>query len=475
MHTMGSITRERMPAVAQSPAWEPGPLPGGRPAYQALADAIAADLARGRLRPGDRLPTHRALARMLGVTVGTVARGYAEAERRGLLGGEVGRGTFVRSGFGVSPGGDRQLVDLASLHPPGGRLDTAALLARTLASLATDPVALRAVVDTEHGDDAPAHRAAAAAFVSHGAFRPTLDQLALTAGAQHGLAAALSALVEPGSMVATTALTNPGLLAAARQLRLPVLAVETDADGMLPDVLARACRDRRVSVVHLQPNLDNPTGRTMPPRRRAELAEVCGTAGVWVIEDDPLGPLAVDRPEPVSALLPERTCHLASAAKTLSLGLRVGALTAPPTARARLVAAVRATAWLAAPLLAEVFTRWVEDGTADTVVAARAAASTARHAVSAELLAGYAQPGADCAPHLWLALPEPWTSGQLVAAARRRGVALSPGDDYAASRTTPAHGVRVGLNAEVDDDVLRRALLTVVSLLSAGPLPDGLS
>ena len=49
-----------------------------------------------RLRAGARLPTHRELADRLGVTVGTITRGYAEAARRGLVSGEVGRGSFVR-------------------------------------------------------------------------------------------------------------------------------------------------------------------------------------------------------------------------------------------------------------------------------------------------------------------------------------------------------------------------------------------
>jgi DNA-binding transcriptional MocR family regulator len=181
-----------------------------------------------------------------------------------------------------------------------------------------------------------------------------------------------------------------------------------------------------------------------------------------------------DRPDPIAALLPGRTCHVASAAKVLTPGLRVGVLTTPPAARARVVAAVRATAWLAAPLLGEVFARWVGDGTAARVVTARVAAATARRSLAADLLAPYPVGAAPQAPHLWLTLPEPWTAGQLVAAARQAGVLLSPGDDYAASRALPAHGVRLGLNADVDDDQLRRALLDVVALLAAGPLPGGL-
>src|SRR5688572_27668148 len=68
------------------------------PRYRAIADALAADITANRLPPGSRLPTHRDLAYHLKVTVGTVTRAYAEAERRGLIGGEVGRGTYVKGG-----------------------------------------------------------------------------------------------------------------------------------------------------------------------------------------------------------------------------------------------------------------------------------------------------------------------------------------------------------------------------------------
>jgi DNA-binding transcriptional MocR family regulator len=71
-------------------------VPG--PRYLAIAERMGMDIQAGRLRAGDRLPTHRDLAWKLGVTVGTVTRAYAEAERRGLLVGEVGRGSFVREG-----------------------------------------------------------------------------------------------------------------------------------------------------------------------------------------------------------------------------------------------------------------------------------------------------------------------------------------------------------------------------------------
>ncbi|MFI5018526.1 MAG: GntR family transcriptional regulator, partial [Dongiales bacterium] len=75
-------------------SWTPDLSHRDGPRYRAIADAMAAGLQNGELKPGDRLPTHRDLAYRLGVTVGTVTRAYAEAQRRGLLEGHVGRGSF---------------------------------------------------------------------------------------------------------------------------------------------------------------------------------------------------------------------------------------------------------------------------------------------------------------------------------------------------------------------------------------------
>src|SRR5690242_6524229 len=74
-----------------SPALEdrPGPM------YRRIVDALSADIASGRLRRGQQLPTHRSLARALGIDLTTVTRAYTEARERGLTEARVGQGTFV--------------------------------------------------------------------------------------------------------------------------------------------------------------------------------------------------------------------------------------------------------------------------------------------------------------------------------------------------------------------------------------------
>src|SRR5438045_9799754 len=63
--------------------------------YVKLADAVAAEIASGALKPGDRLPPQRSFAYERKIAVSTASRVYTELLRRGLVVGEVGRGTFV--------------------------------------------------------------------------------------------------------------------------------------------------------------------------------------------------------------------------------------------------------------------------------------------------------------------------------------------------------------------------------------------
>ncbi|TIT26968.1 MAG: GntR family transcriptional regulator, partial [Mesorhizobium sp.] len=63
--------------------------------YLKLADDVALEIAEGRLRPGERLPPQRSFAYQRGIAASTATRVYAELLRRGLVVGEVGRGTYV--------------------------------------------------------------------------------------------------------------------------------------------------------------------------------------------------------------------------------------------------------------------------------------------------------------------------------------------------------------------------------------------
>jgi DNA-binding transcriptional MocR family regulator len=189
-------------------AWKPA-LTGRGPLYEKLAAAIERDAKSGALPAGSRLPPQRDLAYRLGVSVGTVTKAYIEAERRGLLRGHVGRGTYVA---GADPADAGQgLIDLSLNIVPGGPAaryfsDAMAAVRRRadfLDSLAYAPL-----------DGAAWQKKAAAAWLKDtSGYEADLSRLVLTAGVQHGMSLAHSVCgprpfrrwrrSPPGSNVAT--------------------------------------------------------------------------------------------------------------------------------------------------------------------------------------------------------------------------------------------------------------------------------
>src|SRR5262249_7515880 len=153
--------------------WQPDLNSVSGPRYLAIVDALAFDLDHGRLRAGERLPTHRDLAYRLGVTVGTVTRAYAEAERRGLIKGEVGRGTYIRDRSGRSlpvhapeSAFGEAVIDLSMNFP--SRPDGDAVLSRSLQEMAADG-GLGYLLDYHPYRGRADHRAAGVAWVKrHG-------------------------------------------------------------------------------------------------------------------------------------------------------------------------------------------------------------------------------------------------------------------------------------------------------------------
>ncbi len=67
--------------------------------FRAIAQRIADDIRSGALQAGDRLPPQRVFAYNRGIAASTAGRVYAELRRRGLVSGEIGRGTFVRNAW----------------------------------------------------------------------------------------------------------------------------------------------------------------------------------------------------------------------------------------------------------------------------------------------------------------------------------------------------------------------------------------
>jgi DNA-binding transcriptional MocR family regulator len=449
--------------------WSPWLQAGKGPRYLAIVEALAHDLSSGLLPPAGRLPTHRELADRLGVSVGTVSRAYAEAARRGLVSGEVGRGTFARGAESAS--GDAAdaegLVDLGQNHPPDppAQPQRAALLA-ALGSVIAQRDAGRLLDYPAAGGNA-ADRQAGASWIGRAGVEASADEVLVCTGSQHGLTVVLATLLEPGDLLLTEALTYAGVKAVAGLLHLRLRGLPIDAQGLRPDALEDACREGGAKALYLIPTHHNPTTAVMPEKRRREIVAVARAHGLAVVEDDVHGLLPEERPRPIAALAPERSYYLTSTSKTLAPGLRIAYVAAPPSMVPRLAASLRATTWAVAPLTAAVASAWILDGAADALLMARRQEARERQAIARERLAGADLQTQPEAYYLWLRLPDPWRGDAFAAEARARGVLVTPAEAFAVGREAAPHAVRLCVGAARTRAALGRGLDVVAGLLRA--------
>jgi DNA-binding transcriptional MocR family regulator len=448
--------------------WQPDIAPRLGPRYRAIAEALADDVRAGTLPAGTRLPTHRDLAWRLRVTVGTVSRAYAEAERRGLISGEVGRGTFVRAVASAPPtlrfhadAAARDLINFR-VNRPRAASETP-LMARALAELAADP-ALGGLLDYHPHAGRRADRAAGARWIARtSTLAAAAEQVVVTSGGQHAMLAALAAVTEPGDSLAVEALTYPGIRAAANLLRLKLVPVALDERGIVPEALDAVCRGNRVRAAYLLATLHNPTTATMPLERRRAIAEIARAHELMLIEDDLYGFLVAEPLAPLAAFAPAHAFYITAASKSFVPGLRVGYAHCPPALVERVAAAVHASTYCAAPMMAALATRWIEDGTGERLVAEKRAETARRQQIVERFFAAERMRRDPAAAHLWLELPEEWRAEDFTAAAERRGVAIAPAAAFATSRQAP-NAVRLCIGspatvAEVEHGLSRLAAL----------------
>jgi DNA-binding transcriptional MocR family regulator len=450
--------------------WQPDLSNRTGPKYRGIAEAIAADIAGGRLAPGDRLPPQRELAWALGVTVGTVSRGYAEAERSGLVKGAVGSGTYVlRPGYRQdnamqtepAPG----VLDMSIAFPAPG--DEGDFFAAALRRLAGDPK-YGALLDYQPQGGTMRHRAVGAAWLARTGIEVPPERVVMTAGAQHGITVTLAALTHPGDRVATECLTYNGIKPVAEMLGVKLEGLPIDEHGLRPDGFADACKRGPLRALYCIPTGHNPTTAVMPPARRQAIAEIALRHGVNVIEDDIFASLLPTRHQPLSMMVPGLGFCITSLSKAVAPGLRIGFVAGPSVAIVdRLRQAVRSTCWAATPLTAEIATQWLEDDTAEQIRQSRTQEAVARLGILRDILGNHRFDSVPGHLFVWLHLPDPWRANDFVAEAARRNVRVTSAEVFAVGRTEPPHAVRICFGAPSTREALVTSLKTLAEILSA--------
>ncbi|HWJ75596.1 MAG TPA: PLP-dependent aminotransferase family protein [Kaistia sp.] len=445
--------------------WKPVVDRGAGPLFRGIVDALAADIASGRLAPGDRLPPQRALAEALEIDFTTVTRAYAEAQRQGLVEAQVGRGTFVRRPHKRPPSGR---IDLAMNMPP--RPADPRLAARLWQGIAAlgETQGLDLLMRYQAPGGTAEDRAAGAGFLAARVPGADPGRILVTPGAQGALAVVTMHLATRGDVILADRLTYPGFRALASRLGISLVGVPADEGGMMPDALEDWAARHGPRALYLNPTLNNPTTITLSAERRQAIVAVARRHDFAIIEDDAYGALPAKPPASFAALAPERTYHVAGLAKCLSPALRIAYLAVPDEVIAeRLAGSIRALATMVSPLTAALATRWIGDGTAAALLAAIRSETAALQAIAAAQLPADLFQSDPAAFHAWLKLPPGWTRAAFLERLDAPGLGLVASDAFALDAAPEA--LRIGFGAAPDRENFKAAILQLSALISRFP------
>ncbi|HET9953541.1 MAG TPA: PLP-dependent aminotransferase family protein [Polyangiaceae bacterium] len=350
---------------------EPEATASAAPLFARIAQAIAEDIRRGRLRPGRRLPGSRQLALSLGVHRNTALAAYTELERQGYIVTRRARGTFVAEALPevrprkLRPSAARHHDSVLSLPPwpkaliprlpeqprfsakslpllagmPDPRLMPRGALSRAYRRvLAREPDVLNYASPQGHPRLV---RALCEQLRTTRGVLASENEIVITRGTQMAAFMAALALCSPGDRIAVEALGYPPVWQAFRLAGAELVAVPVDGAGMRVDKLEALLQTSKIRAVYVTPHHQYPTTVSMTAARRLQLLALAERHGFAILEDDydhefhwsgrPLLPIA-------SVANAKCVVYLGTLAKVLAPGLRIGYMVAPEHVVERILA-----------------------------------------------------------------------------------------------------------------------------------------
>lgn len=191
------------------------------------------------------------------------------------------------------------------------------------------------------------------------------DDLIIVSGAQQGAELAAKALCDEGDTVLCEDPSFIGVLNAFRSLRIRLKGIPLDDDGIDIGRLEQALRtEKRVRMLYIIPNFQNPTGITTSVEKRRAVYALARKYNLMIVEDNPYGELRFageNLPQIKSFDEDGRVIYLGTFSKILSAGMRVGYVLGPSAVLQKMVVAKQGedvhTAMLP-QMIAERFLRW---------------------------------------------------------------------------------------------------------------------
>lgn len=444
--------------------WKPIELNTDKTLYIAIVDAIELDIGNGTLQPGDKMPTQRWLAEVIGVNLTTITRAYNLARKRGLLTAITGKGTYVMEekteDLPRIPDENENIIDFGLV----GAYQTETDEIRRILKDISESNHLSKLLSYSPSKGFLDHRLAGQSWVmSHGYHAP-IDNIIVCSGVMHGINCTLSSAFSYGDTIAVDALTFKGFINACEMHHINMEPIEMDELGMIPEALERACKKEHIKGVYLMPNLQNPTASAMNTKRKREIADIIENYQLTLLEDDVYN-LSNKDDQPISAMIPERSVYISGTAKTLFAGLRVAYAVVPPSIQRKFVKAVTTSTWMAPPINAEIVSYLIRSNKGYMMEQDKKKIMNKRLNIAKRILKNYDVYGVENSQFIWLVLPDDIEAIEFENIALLNKVRVIAASKFAVGNKNIPNAIRISLANITSERLLIKGLEIIHNIL----------
>ena len=452
--------------------WNPKIIDTDKVLYVAIADAIERDIHLGILKPNEKMTPQRSLAKTIGVNLTTISRAYKEAEKRGLISGTIGRGTYVSQNDKKSItlpeilSSDDEIIELGLV---GSMKIEGYDLSKLLKDVADDNI-LDSLLDYVPSQGILKHREAAAKWIKQYGLNVNPDRIVICAGAMHAISCCLLGLFEPGDRIAVDSLTFTGFKNAAQLSHIKLEPIAMDLEGMIPESLENMCKKFLIKGIYLMPNMQNPTATVMSIERKQAIADIILRYKLILIEDDIYNFANMTERTALSSLVPDKGIFICGISKAFFPGLRIAFTVVPEQFLYKFTQTVTNTVWMAPMISSEIVARLIESGTAVEIINKKKQVIAHRLQLAKATLKGFSFQIAENSMFLWLNLPEGWSCADFENTALMNRVRVISAYKFYVGSQLPPNAVRISLGAVKNDEQLIKGLNVLVRILKQYPL-----
>lgn len=450
-------------------SWKPKKTYGEGALYISLAAQLENDIEMGTILPGTKLPPQRELADYLDINVSTVSRAFKLCEKKGIIFGVVGSGTFVsydvKTKLNLVPEEDlEQTIEMGSVMPetyPQVELNT------LLKNMINEQVS-GDLFQYSYGKLSRWYSEALLRFVKKCKYDAEIKNLLISNGGQNAIAAILMGVFKPGDKIGTDPLTYPGFKTLAKMIGIQLVPIKQSEEAMSIDGLTYAYKNENIKAVYIMPDFQNPTTKVMSVERRKSIAEFAVKNEIIIIEDSINTLLMKDIYKPIAHYAPENTVYIASFSKAVLPSLRLACIISPKKFYDDIKTALYNINLSQSNFTLELASRIIDSDCLDKIIAMRKMRTIERNRIVDKFLKGYDLRGSEECIFRWLILPPKMESRIFEEIALKKGLQVYSAERFSIGAEKPISAIRISITAPKDEDQLIKGLSIIKSILEDG-------